>query len=154
MALSVVCGAVLLLVASQPHPEAAASPMTAPAGPPTLAELKNATYAGFEEPASPVTLKDGLWEGESLQPGGTSRPRVSLGGDFHLLGDLDGDGAEEAVVVLAQSSGGSGTFDVAITGPGTSGTWTVEKQAEATWLTVNSPATPQSVSGIRKTRAS
>jgi hypothetical protein len=110
MALSVVCGAVLLLVASQPHPEAAASPMTAPAGPPTLAELKNATYSGFEEPASPVTLKDGLWEGEPLQPGGTSRPRVSLGGDFHLLGDLGGDGAEEAVVVRA-GSGGSGTFD-------------------------------------------
>ena len=85
--------------------------MTAPGGPPTLAELKNATYAGFEAPASPVTLKDGLWEGEPLQPGGTSRPRVSLGGDFHLLGDLDGDGAEEAVVVLVQISGGSGTFD-------------------------------------------
>jgi heat shock protein HslJ len=111
IASSVVCGAVLLLVASQPPPEAVASPMTAPAGPPTLAELKNATYSGLEEPASPVTLKDGIWEGEPFQPGGTSRPRVSLGGDFHLLGDLDGDGAEEAVVVLAQSSGGSGTFD-------------------------------------------
>ena len=111
LASSVVCGAVLLLVASQPPPEAAANPMTAPAGPPMLVELRNATYAGFEELASPVTLKDGLWEGEPVQPGGTSRPRVSLGGDFHLLGDLDGDGADEAVVVLAQSAGGSGTFD-------------------------------------------
>ena len=111
LASSVVCGAVLLLVARQSSPKAAASPLTAPADPPMLVELRNATYAGFEELASRVTLKDGLWEGEPIQPGGTSRPSVSLGRDFHLLGDLDGDGAEEAVVVLVQSSGGSGTFD-------------------------------------------
>jgi hypothetical protein len=36
---------------------------------------------------------------------------VSLVAGFRVTGDLDGDGAEEAVVVLAESSGGSGTFD-------------------------------------------
>jgi hypothetical protein len=29
---------------------------------------------------------------------------VTLGRDFHVVGDLDGDGAAEAVVVLAASS--------------------------------------------------
>jgi heat shock protein HslJ len=36
---------------------------------------------------------------------------VSLAPGFRVTGDLDGDGADEAVVVLAQSSGGSGTFN-------------------------------------------
>jgi heat shock protein HslJ len=78
---------------------------------PTLPEVENATYSGLEEPKGPVTLKDGRWEGAPLVPGGASRPTVTLGRDFRVVGDLDGDGAAEAVVVLAASSGGSGTFD-------------------------------------------
>jgi len=80
-------------------------------GAPTLPELENATYSGLEEPKGPVTLKDGRWEGAPLVPGGASRPTVTLGRDFRVVGDLDGDGAAEVVVVLAASSGGSGTFD-------------------------------------------
>jgi hypothetical protein len=44
-------------------------------------------------------------------------------------------------------AGGVGTFQVTVDGPGTSGTWTVQKQSEATWLTVDSPTTPQTESG-------
>lgn len=72
-----------------------------------LAGLKNATYAGIEE-QDPVTLKDGLWEGEPFAEGGASRPRVSFVRDFHLIGDIDGDGSEEAAVLLAAGSGGTG----------------------------------------------
>jgi heat shock protein HslJ len=89
---------------------ASAQPAPAP-GVPGLEELKNATYAGLEDLPGPVTLKDGRWEGEPFEPGGAARPIVSLAPGFRVTGDLDGDGADEAVVVLAQSLGGSGTFN-------------------------------------------
>ncbi len=47
----------------------------------------------------------------------------------------------------ALATGGVGSFDVAITGVGTSGTWTVDKDAVADWLTVVSPTTPQATDG-------
>jgi len=43
--------------------------------------------------------------------------------------------------------GGTGSFAVTVTGPGTSGTWTVDQDSTATWLTVDSPTEPQSASG-------
>jgi heat shock protein HslJ len=73
----------------------------------TLAGLKNATYTGIEE-QDPVTLKDGFWQGEPFVEGGASRPRVGMVRDFHLLGDLDGDGVDEAAVLLSASSAGTG----------------------------------------------
>jgi heat shock protein HslJ len=76
---------------------------------PTLEELANGTYTGIED--HPVKLIDGRWEGEPYAEGGSSRPSVGLVNDFQLHGDLDGDGADEIVVLLWQSSGGSGTFD-------------------------------------------
>ena len=82
-----------------------------PTGPPTLEELKNATYRGLESPTGSFDLADGLWAGEPFDESGASRPTVTFADDFRVLGDLDGDGADEAAVVLAASSGGSGTFD-------------------------------------------
>lgn len=82
-----------------------------PAGPPTLEELKNATYGGLESPDGPFDLVEGRWEGEPFDEGGASRPTVTLADDFRVLGDLNGDGIDEAVVVLAANAGGSGTFD-------------------------------------------
>lgn len=70
--------------------------------------LAHASYHGIED--SPVQLKEGRWEGEPFVPGGASRPSVGLVKDFALRGDLNGDGLNESVVVLWQSSGGSGTF--------------------------------------------
>jgi heat shock protein HslJ len=84
-------------------------PCLACEGAPTPEELANATYSGIEE--NPVTLISGRWEGEPYAEGGASRPSVGLVKDFYLNGDLDGDGTDETVVLLWQSSGGSGTFD-------------------------------------------
>ncbi len=73
----------------------------------TLDGLKNATYMGIEE-QDPVTLKDGVWKGEPFAEGAASRPSVDFVRDFHLMGDLDGDGADEAAVLLGANSGGTG----------------------------------------------
>jgi len=75
---------------------------------PTLQELKNATYKGVEEAGGDVTLVDGKWEGKPYEPGAASRPGVTFVRDFRLAGDLDGDGAEEAVVLLAANAGATG----------------------------------------------
>jgi hypothetical protein len=48
---------------------------------------------------------------------------------------------------VAMGGTSAGTFDVTITGPGQSRTWIVTKDASATWLTIVSPTTPQSVDG-------
>jgi heat shock protein HslJ len=78
--------------------------------PPTLDELKSATYSGLSEGPGTVTLQNGRWTGEPPAPGAASRPMVELAGDFRLLGDLDGDRLDDAVVVLTYTSGGSGSF--------------------------------------------
>lgn len=76
---------------------------------PTLAELGTATYRGFEI-RDTVTLTDGRWEGAPYQDGGAARPRIALAPDFRVAGDLDGDGREEAVVALMETSGGTGVW--------------------------------------------
>ena len=81
---------------------------TAPSvGPPTLEELENATYHGFEHPAS-VTLTDGIWTGEPDTEDSASRPEISLVRGFRLTGDLDADNEEEAVTLLNLALGGTG----------------------------------------------
>ncbi len=75
---------------------------------PTAMELANAVYRGIED--HPVRLQNKLWQGEPFVAGGASRPRVGLVEDFQLTGDVNDDGVDEAVVILWQSSGGSGTY--------------------------------------------
>jgi heat shock protein HslJ len=82
--------------------------------PPTLDELASATYAGLQDLAGPVTLRDGLWQGPPVVEGGASRPEVRLVRGFRVTGDVDGDGAPEAVVLLVQSSGGTGSYLYAV----------------------------------------
>jgi len=77
-------------------------------GAPELDQIGNATFSGLYQ--HPITLTDGRWEGEPYAAGGASRPPVGLIPGSYLIGDLDGDGAAEAVVMLWQSSGGSGVF--------------------------------------------
>jgi heat shock protein HslJ/LysM repeat protein len=79
----------------------------APAGLSTQ-ELGNATYHGIY--AEPVTLTDGKYEGAPFVEGGASRPTVTLIPEPVGYGDLNGDGQADAAVLLAESSGGSGTF--------------------------------------------
>jgi heat shock protein HslJ len=81
-----------------------------PTSPPTLDELKTATYSGIPQIRNPVTLQDGRWTGSPATPGAASRPIVELAGDFRVVGDVDGDGNDDSVVVLTYSSGGSGSF--------------------------------------------
>ena len=74
----------------------------------TAERLQQATYIGILD--APVTLVDGRYEGEPFVPGSAARPIVKLVPGIMATGDLDGDGTDEAVVVLAHSSGGSGVF--------------------------------------------
>jgi hypothetical protein len=69
---------------------------------PTL--LRKIEYGGIYDNA--VTLRDGICEGMPFVPGGASRPRVEL----LDMPPLDGDGIDEAAVLLAETSGGSGAF--------------------------------------------
>lgn len=96
--------------AAMPAAEAgAASSARAPMAPPTWVEASNAIYSGPMD--LPFTLQDGEWTGEPYAEGGAVAPRAGLARDFLLTGDLDGDGAEESVVLVWTSTGGSGTFD-------------------------------------------
>jgi len=77
--------------------------------PPTLTELQTLTYSGLDDRLGPVTLERGRWMGAPSAPGSASRPTVELA-DFHIAGDLDGDGIDESVVVLTYSPGGTGVL--------------------------------------------
>jgi heat shock protein HslJ len=77
-------------------------------GAPTLEELRNATYAGLDVPTGTVTLRDGHWE-QRPEPARPPRVVIDVARDLRLVGDLDGDGVDEAVVVLSRQSGGSGS---------------------------------------------
>jgi hypothetical protein len=107
-------GVALLLVAAIPitgcvETTAPASPTarSETTAPLTVEALKNAVYSGiFEEP---VKLTDGQYEGPPFVEGGASRPTLTFT-DVYTFGDLDGDGVEDAAVVLVASTGGSGDF--------------------------------------------
>jgi len=75
---------------------------------PRFEAVTNATYHGIYE--TPVRLVNGRFEGEPFAAGGVSRPTVQLIGGVLETGDLDGDGSEEAVVLLVENSGGTGSF--------------------------------------------
>ena len=74
----------------------------------TLEQLKNGIYSGVYE--EPVTLIDGLYEGEPFVEGGASRPTLLLVDELIVFGDLNSDGVDDAAVLLAENSGGSGVF--------------------------------------------
>ncbi|MFN2241816.1 MAG: hypothetical protein ACK2U2_05975 [Anaerolineae bacterium] len=73
----------------------------------TAESLKNAEYQGIYP--QPIELSDGQYEGEPFVEGAASRPTVTFM-EPYALGDLDGDGVEDAAVLLVESSGGSGSF--------------------------------------------
>jgi heat shock protein HslJ len=74
----------------------------------TAQQLASATYNGIYD--EPVTLSDGQYLGDPFVEGGASRPHVQMIREFLLHGDLTDDETDEAVVLLTESSGGSGTF--------------------------------------------
>jgi heat shock protein HslJ len=80
-----------------------------PAAAPSLSELENMRYSLGS--AGDVTLVHGRDQPASDFHDSASRRTVSLARGFRVAGDLDGDGHDEAVVMLSESTGGSGTFD-------------------------------------------
>jgi len=75
---------------------------------PTLVDAGCAVYSGIYD--YPVRLTGGAYDGEPFVDGGAARPTVRLLTGLFGKGDLDGDGSEEAVVLLVENSGGSGSF--------------------------------------------
>ena len=87
----------------------AASPTQTPQAKASILEaLPNAEY--LVEPASTgkAQLKDGFFE-ESAAPGSATKTKIQLG-KIQAIGDVNGDGLEDAVVTLVVDPGGSGTF--------------------------------------------
>jgi len=74
----------------------------------TMSQAADATYSGVID--EPVTLVDGRYEGRAYADAAASRPVVQLLRGPALVADIDGDGFDEAVVVLASSFGGSGSY--------------------------------------------
>jgi heat shock protein HslJ len=107
------------LAACQPPQPAADAPSPASTKPAQQANAAEpppdflaASNARYQLPGQEAfTLQDGRWQGEPFVAGGASAPSAGLLADFYLRGDLNGDGNDEAVVLLYTSSGGSGTFD-------------------------------------------
>jgi heat shock protein HslJ len=95
--------ALSLTVACGTTSDSSSQPATG--GAPTIDELRSATFHGLADIDHPVTLASGYWEDEP------NRLSVTFPYDFHVLGDLDGSAPDEAVVTLAVSTGGSGTFN-------------------------------------------
>lgn len=112
------CSSLLTPTADQTTP----GPVTATPGnpvPPTLtplpeipgispAQVRNAEYQlGLLDQIRVVPLSDGKYQEGNA--GGTDYVSVSMT-DFIVRGDLNGDGENEAVAIVAENYGGSGTF--------------------------------------------
>lgn len=93
-----------LALVTEAYPSEPAKAMQAP----TLKEIKNASYSGIEGLKGSVKLVDGKWKGRPYKKGSASRPVVNLISDFRITGDLDGDGTDDAVVLLNYTPGGTG----------------------------------------------
>jgi heat shock protein HslJ len=84
---------------------APAAPSTAAAL--TEAQLKNAEYNSQYTASGKAKLVNGTYE-EAAAPGSASKVTVTY--EQSASGDLNGDGVPDAAVILASSTGGSGTF--------------------------------------------
>ena len=73
---------------------------------PSLNQVRNGTIAGVFD--QPVTLVNGVYEGEPTVPDGAARPRLMLVGEPLALQEFDGADGDAAAVLLSESSGGSG----------------------------------------------
>ncbi|MEZ5316227.1 MAG: META domain-containing protein [Vicinamibacterales bacterium] len=80
----------------------APTPAATPGEPPTVEELRVATYQGLNGVSGPVTLDHGMWEDAA------SHVAVTFARDYRVVGDLDGHPPDEAVVILTVNSGASG----------------------------------------------
>ena len=73
-----------------------------------LEALPNVEYLVELASTGKAQLKDGLFE-EEAAPGSATKTKIQLG-KIQAIGDVNGDGWEDAVVTLVVDPGGSGTF--------------------------------------------
>ena len=92
---------------SASKPASAAAPAGGGAIAPTREQLSNMIYEGIE--GQSFTLTNGAYQGEPAVAGGASRLEVTLLDELTRFANLDDDGVEDAAVLLAESSGGSGS---------------------------------------------
>jgi heat shock protein HslJ len=102
------CGILPATPTPLPPPPPTPAPTPTPPAELDATALKNATYTGIY-PDQEVGLTDGEYEGEPFVEGGASRPTVIFI-EPHAFGDLNGDGLDDAAVLLVENSGGSGSF--------------------------------------------
>lgn len=74
----------------------------------TLEALKNAEYPSEFPASKKARLTDGRYE-EAIQPGAASKLVIVLH-SLYALGDLNGDGTDDAAAILVANAGGSGSF--------------------------------------------
>ena len=88
----------------------ACSAISACASPPplTINALKNAEYKSEFTASKKAKLSNGAYQ-EEIAPGTASKLTITLL-DQYAIGDLNFDGAPDAVVILTANSGGSGVF--------------------------------------------
>lgn len=109
LALVLACGGCAVQPGSAAAPNAPVMP-TDPAAAATLAELQNMEYSGLNSLAGPVKLRDGRWRGAPSDPAAATRDIVTLDATVRVVGDLDGDGVDEAVALLSHSPGGTAAW--------------------------------------------
>jgi heat shock protein HslJ len=77
---------------------------------PTLDELQNMRYIGLGDSPGTVTLRNGRWAGAPATTSAASGAVVALEADLRLTGDMDGDGLDDAVVLLTHRTGGTAVW--------------------------------------------
>ncbi len=75
-------------------------------------QLRNAAYRFLDGPDEPVQLTDGVRPRDPNDPAGADYRIASFaeGGEALSLGDLDGDGSDDAAVILTVDPDGTGVF--------------------------------------------
>ena len=74
----------------------------------TIHDLKGGEYRSEWSAKGKIKLNDGIYK-EKIVPDSATELVIKLS-DKMALGDLNGDGAEDAAVILISNPGGSGTF--------------------------------------------
>ena len=111
-------------VTSEPVDESSPSPATPTSASEEVQEIRNAQYQlGATDTLQVVQLTDGRFEQGT--PGADDFASATMT-DFVALGDLNGDGTEEAAALVAENYGGTGVFVFLAVYTQVDGTWTFQ----------------------------